>query len=185
MQRIVDLVEHQVIAAVRSEEHMQEALKSKANVIFLLFGNIFNLKPMLDKAAEAGKLVFVHLEFLEGIAADKTGIKYISRHLKPAGIISTRSHVIGMARDNGLLAIQRLFLIDSTAIKNGIKTIHASGADAVEVMPGIIPHMISQLTELTDLPIVAGGLVRTPEEIDAALDAGALAVSVGDPRLWR
>jgi len=184
LQRIVDLVDHQVIATVRSEDHMREAIASKANVIFLLFGNILNLEEMMEQAALAGKSVFLHLEFLEGIAADRSGIHYIARNLRPAGIISTRSQVIGMARDCGLLAIQRLFLIDSTALKNGIRMIHASGADAVEVMPGIVPHMISELTALTELPIVAGGLIRKKEEIDVALRSGALAVSVGDPLLW-
>jgi glycerol uptake operon antiterminator len=185
MQRIVDLVEHQVIAAVRSEEDMLTAAESVANVIFLLAGTIVNLGRMMDIARTGGKHVFLHLEFMEGIAADKSGMKYIAQSIKPAGVISTRSHAIVMAKDNGLLAVQRLFLIDSTAIRNGIKSIHSSGADAVEVMPGVIPHMISELTDLTPLPIFAGGLVRNREEIDKALEAGALAVSVGDPHLWK
>lgn len=184
MERIVDLVDHQVIAAVRSEEQLKLALQSKANIIFLLAGNILHLESLINMAKKAEKLVFLHLEFMEGIAGDKSGIKYIAQILKPAGIVSTRSQAISMAKDNGLMAIQRLFLIDSTALKNGTKTIPASGADAVEVMPGIIPHIIYELTESMPLPIIAGGLVRTQAEIDAALQAGALAVSVGDPALW-
>lgn len=185
MQRIVDLVDHQVIAAVRTEQQFKEALASKANVIFLLFGNILNLPSLLDSAKESGKHVFLHLEFIEGLSADRSGIQYIARRLRPAGVISTRSHAIGLAKNWDLLAIQRLFLIDTTALNNGLKAIHASGADAVEVMPGVLPHIISELTELTELPIVAGGLVRTHAEIEAALKAGALGVSVSDPKLWQ
>jgi len=184
MERIVDLVDHQVIASVRSEEAMREAVKSPVNVIFLLFGTIFNLGALLEMAASHGKHVFLHLEFLEGISSDKSGIRYLAETLKPAGIISTRSNVIGMARENGLLAIQRLFLIDSAAVRNGIRTLHGSGADAVEVMPGVIPQMISELADSIPQPIIAGGLVRTAEEIRAALEAGALAVSAGSQSLW-
>lgn len=184
MERIVDLVDHQVIAAVRSEEQLSLAVKSKADIIFLLAGNILQLEETMAIVKKSGKLAFLHLEFMEGISADKNGIKYIAQVLRPAGIISTRSQSISIAKDNGLMAIQRLFLIDSTALKNGTKTMMSSGADAVEVMPGIIPHIISELTELIPLPIIAGGLVRTQQEIDTALEAGALAVSVGDPALW-
>lgn len=184
MERIVDLVDHQVIAAVRSEEQMKLAIQSEVNMIFLLAGNILHLESTLQLARAANKLVFLHLEFMEGIAADRSGMKYIAQRIRPTGIVSTRSQSISMAKDHGMMAIQRLFLIDSTAVKNGIKTISSSGADAVEVMPGIVPHIISDLTDQIPLPIIAGGLVRTQQEIHAALEAGALAVSVGNPDLW-
>lgn len=185
MESIVDMVEHQVIASVRSDEEMAEALTSKVNVIFLLSGSIVNLQERILLGRRAGKRMFVHLDFIEGIAPDRSGIRYVAQEIQPEGILSTRNHVVGLAKENGLTAIQRVFLIDSTAIRNGLRAIHTSGADAVEIMPGVMPKVIRELTELTELPIIAGGLVRTQEDVYEALRAGALAVSVGNPELWR
>ena len=181
---LVDMVEHQVIAAIRSEDMLQAATESKADIIFLLTGNIFNLEPMVARITNSGKKAFIHVDFTDGITSDKTGIQYIARNVRPAGIISTKGYLIASAKEAGLFAVQRLFLIDSSALKTGIRSIHASGADAVEVMPGIMPQIIEELTTLTPLPIIAGGLVRKESEVHAALKAGALAVSVGEKSLW-
>ncbi len=181
---IVDLVEHQVIAAVRTDEQYEVSLEAKPNMLFLLGGSILDIAGKVDRAKRAGKTVFLHMDFMEGIAADRAGVSYVAREVQPDGVISTRSQVIGLSREAGLHAVQRLFLIDSTALRSGLKAIHSSGADAVEVMPGIMPAIISELADLTPLPIIAGGLVRTRSEVLAALEAGALAVSVGAADLW-
>lgn len=184
MERIVDLVEHQVIAAVQRADDLDRALASEANVVFLLTGSIFNVKALVDRVKAAGKHVFVHLEFLEGIAGDRSGVAYIAEHVKPTGVISTRSNLIRIAKEMKLLAIQRLFLIDRNAVTKGIKAVEQSVPDAIEVMPGIMPRIIREMLELTPLPIIAGGLVGTKQEIEEALEAGALAVSVGSTELW-
>ncbi|MFD0712355.1 glycerol-3-phosphate responsive antiterminator [Paenibacillus sp. GCM10027626] len=184
MYPIVDLVEHQTIAAVQSEAELDLALKSKVNIIFLLTGSIFNIQQLVERIKQANKHVFLHMEFIEGIAADRSGVAYVAQHIRPTGIISTRSSLIKIAKECKLMAIQRLFLIDHNAIVKGIKAIEQSLPDAVEVMPGIMPRIISEVTELTPLPIIAGGLVDNQQEIDDALEAGALAVSAGKRRLW-
>ncbi|WJH32922.1 glycerol-3-phosphate responsive antiterminator [Paenibacillus aurantius] len=184
MYPIVDLVEHQVICAVQKPEDLEAALKAEANIVFLLTGSIFNVKELVQKVLAAGKEVFLHMEFIEGIAADRSGVAYVARHVCPTGIISTRSNLIRFAKDMDLMAIQRIFLIDRNAVTKGIKAVEQSLPDAIEVMPGIMPRIIREMTNLTPLPIIAGGLVGTRQEIDEALEAGALAVSVGSHDLW-
>jgi len=182
--RLEDMVEHQVIAAVRSEQELLKAFQSLPDIIFLLYGTVFTIPDIVERASALGKKIFLHLDFMEGIATDRSGIAYIAKLIQPAGIISTRSHLIGIAKEAGLMTVQRVFVIDSTAIRNGIKASHTSGADAIEIMPGLMPKVIQQLTELTPLPIIAGGLISTEDEVLAALQAGALAVSVGSSALW-
>lgn len=184
MQRMVDIVEHQVIASVRTADELEKAVESRVNVIFLMTGTIGNLQGLLKLVKAKSKKVFIHLDFIEGIASDRSGVNYIAGELRPDGILTTRNHLIGMAKESGLMAIQRLFLIDSTAIRNGLKAVNTSSADAVEIMPGVMPKVIHDLTEKTALPIIAGGLIRTEEEVMEALQAGALAVSVGSEHLW-
>ncbi|WP_010272732.1 glycerol-3-phosphate responsive antiterminator [Paenibacillus senegalensis] len=185
LNKMVDMVEHQVIAAVRHEEELGKVAASRVNVVFLMTGTIGNLHLLVNQIKDSGRRVFIHMDFIEGIASDRSGVHYIATELKPDGILTTRSHLIGMAKENGLMAIQRLFLIDSTAIRNGLKAVNSSGADAVEIMPGVMPKVIHELTEKTDLPIIAGGLIRSEEEVMEALEAGALAVSVGSETLWQ
>jgi glycerol uptake operon antiterminator len=184
MYPIVDIVEHQTIAAVQREADLDVALKAKVNVVFLLTGSLLNVRELAERVKDAGKHVFLHMEFIEGIAPDKGGLAYVARHVAPTGIISTKSSLIKAAKDCGLLAIQRIFLIDRNAVLRGIKSVETSMPDAIEVMPGIMPRIIREMTEMTPLPIIAGGLVGNQQEIDDGLRAGALAVSVGAPELW-
>ena len=184
MYPIVDLVECQTIAAVQNEHDLSRAIEGEPNIIFLLTGSIFNIKELVDRVKAANKHVFLHMEFIEGIAADKSGVAYVARNIAPTGIISTRSSLIRVAKEMNLMAIQRIFLIDRNAVIKGIRVIEQSLPDAVEVMPGLMPRVIREMTDLTPLPIIAGGLIDTKKEIGDALAAGALAVSVGTSDLW-
>jgi len=184
MYPIVDLVEHQTIAAIQSESDLELALNSQVNIIFLMVGSIMNVKPMVDRIRDAGKHVFLHMEFIEGIAADRSGVAYVAQHIEPTGIISTRIQLIRFAKESGLMAILRTFLIDHNAVTKGLKAVEQCMPDAVEVMPGLLPKVIRQMTDLTPLPIIAGGLIGTQQEIMDALEAGALAVSCGRSELW-
>ncbi|MFH5182031.1 glycerol-3-phosphate responsive antiterminator [Paenibacillus sp. TAB 01] len=184
MYPIVDLVENQTIATVKKEEDLELALQSETNIVFLLTGSLFNIDELVQKVKAAGKHVFVHMEFIEGLAPDKTGVAYMANNIKPTGLISTKSNLIRAAKESHLMAIQRMFLIDNNAVYRGIKGAEQSQPDAIEVMPGIMPRVIREMTNMTPLPIIAGGLVSNQEEIDEALRAGALAVSVGTSKLW-
>lgn len=185
MYPIVDIVEHQTIAAVQKEADLDAALRGRVNVVFLLTGSLLNVQELTERVKAAGKHVFLHMEFIEGIAADRSGVAYVARHVQPTGVISTKSTLIKAAKECGLSAIQRIFLIDRNAVLRGIKAVEQSMPDAIEVMPGIMPRIIREMTDMTPLPIIAGGLVGNRQEIDEGLEAGALAVSVGMPELWQ
>ncbi|CAG9621176.1 glycerol-3-phosphate responsive antiterminator [Sutcliffiella rhizosphaerae] len=182
---IVDMVDSQVIAAIDSPEKIQEAIDSNANIAFLLTGTILTLPEYITLLKRADMYVFLHLDFIEGISNDKSGIKYIATVLKPDGIITTKNHLIKFAKEEGLKTIQRLFLIDHNAIKKGQRLVESSKPDAVEVLPGIMPRVIYNLTETFQTPIIAGGLIENEQEIHHSLRAGALAISVGNPHLWK
>lgn len=181
---IVDMVESQVIASILNEEHIEAAIQSKANVVFLVTGSLLTLEDDVNRLKHAGMYVFVHLDFIGGLAGSKEGIQYLARRIKPHGIITTKNQLVKVARAEGLLSIQRTFLIDSNAINKSIAMIASSKPDAIEVLPGVIPKVIDDLTKRSELPIIAGGLVSEKLEILQALEAGALAVSGGNIDLW-
>ncbi len=175
--------ENPIIAAVKDED-VDEAINSQVSTIFLLHADIFNIKDIVDKIKNAGKYVFIHIDFLEGIGRDTKSTDYICEVIVPHGIISTKNSNIRYAMHKGIFTIQRAFLIDSMSYVNSIKTAQAIKPDMIEAMPGPMPNVIKRISKQLPMPVIAGGLVETKEEIMEILNAGALAVSTGKRELW-
>lgn len=164
---------------------MDEFIKTNIKIAFLLDGNISILGRYVEHLRNYNKLVYVHLDKIQGISHDVEGLKFVARFINPTGIITTKSNMIVKAKKFNLSTIQRLFLVDSDAVKYGMDSIEKTNPDAVEVMPGIIPSMVSKLKQQTDIPIVTGGLISEPSEMRIALEHGASAVSTSNPKLWK
>lgn len=182
--KLVDMVESQMIASVHNEKDLQAAIKSNANIVFLLTGDLMTLENYVKQLRDAGKHVFIHLDFIDGLSNSKSALNYVAEYWNPTGIITTRSFIVKNAKEIGLMTIQRIFLLDGNAIKKGIEMVKSSRPDAVEIMPGIIPKIIDKLCLELNYPIIAGGLISDVSEVHEALEAGALAVSSGNPEMW-
>ena len=172
-----------VIAAVRTEKEFAEALKSPVKTIFLLHADILTLKEQILQAKIVRKEVFVHIDMADGIGKDKKGAAF-SAALGATGIISTRPALIKAAKEAGLLTVMRFFVIDSRSIGTAIENIKSSAPDMVEMMPGILPEIIKEFNRNIGIPIIAGGLIKTKNEIYQGLGAGAKAISTGKQELW-
>jgi len=181
---IIDMVESQVIASIKNEEAIDLAIKSQSNIAFLLTGDLTTCGQYVSKLKEAGMHVFIHLDFIDGLANSKSAVQYIANEWKPTGIISTKSSLIKFAKEEGLMTIQRIFLIDRAAVKKGVEMSRACKPDAIEVLPGIMPKIIDQLSREVKLPLIVGGLITEKQEIMIALESGALAISTGNPTMW-
>lgn len=173
-----------VIAAVREMSLLPAALKSRACAIFVLCGDICTIADAVAAAKKAHKPIFLHLDLLEGLGRDKAAIKFLAREIGPDGIITTRSHLIKYAQKYGLFTVQRVFVLDSLSLKTGISNVKSTGPDAVECLPGILPTVIARFVKEVNLPVIAGGLIRSREEIRASLSVGAVAVSLSAQELW-
>lgn len=178
------LEHHPVIPAVRSQQALEQALISPVAAVFLISSSILTLEETVDACRRAGKAVFVHLDLAEGLAHDETAVRWCVERLGVDGVISTRSSLLKTASELGALTVQRLFLMDSTSFDHGVRLLKANPPDMAEIMPGIAPKAIRQLCEALDSPVIAGGLITEPHEIALALQAGALAVSAVDQKLW-
>jgi glycerol uptake operon antiterminator len=82
------------------------------------------------------------------------------------------------------LPVLRLFIIDSHSLVTGIKNVLETCPDAVEVMPGIAIKLVERIKDKINVPIIAGGLISTKEDIIEALSKGVLAVSTSSEELW-
>ena len=172
-----------IIAAVRSEEELSYAICSGAEIVFMLSSNIEDLKGQTERTHEAGKKLFIHLDLAEGIGKDEYGIRFV-RSLGIDGIISTRANIIKLAKKHGLFTVQRFFIVDSHSVETTVESAKKSGADMIEIMPGTVCKVIRRLKNELDMPIVAGGLIETGEEISEAFEAGVSAVSSSRREMW-
>ncbi|MDM5189311.1 glycerol-3-phosphate responsive antiterminator [Bacillus sp. DX4.1] len=179
------LAEDQRIAAIHSPKKLDQFLRTNLRIAFLMTGNISVIKRYVDVLKKHNRLVFLHLEKIAGISYDKEGIKFIAKLVQPTGIISTKGSLIQLAKKEGLLTIQRLFLVDTEAMNHGINLVDVCQPDVVEIMPALMPDMIQKVVHKTNVPIITGGLVYEEKHLVAALHSGAQAVSTGDDSFWK
>ncbi len=173
-----------IIAAVKSRYELEESLLCDSNVIFVLFGDICNITDIVEQIKSKGKLAIVHIDLIEGLASREIGVDFIKENTGADGIISTKAPLIKYAKSLGLIAVRRFFLLDSISLENISKGASSDHADAYEVLPGVIPKIISQIVKDCNKPIIAGGLIRDKEDVVGALKSGAVAVSSTNSKVW-
>jgi glycerol uptake operon antiterminator len=173
-----------VAAAIKSSEDMQVALNSDALLLFVLKGDAFQLAPFVNQAHQRKKVMVVHVDLVNGIGKDRAGIQYL-RQIGVDAIITSRSQLVSAARAEGLTTIQRLLLLDDSALESGVRTIARAAPDIVEILPGIIfPEVAPTIQQLLPGPFIAGGFIRTAEDVARVQAAGAILSSSSTYKLW-
>ncbi len=174
---------NRVIAAVRDDKTFFRALKSNVKIIFDLSPSIENLEEKVMECQKYNKFFFIHIDLAEGIGRDKAGLKFV-KACGVDGIISTRVQLIKAASEVGLKTVQRTFIVDSQSIDTAISSFKTK-PDMAEIMPGVLSaKIIKRICESLNMPVIAGGLIETEEEVDTAILAGATLVSTGKEELW-
>jgi glycerol uptake operon antiterminator len=173
-----------LIAAVRNDSDILRVLKSKIKVVFLLAGDLCSLEEQSRALRAANKQVFLHMDLVEGLKSDASGIRFVAQRFQLTGIISTKATCIKLAREAGLRAILRVFVLDSSALRSGLQHAQLCRPDSVEVLPGVSEKIIRLAAKQFKVPIIAGGLIEDNEDLQRAIDAGAGAVSTSNWRLW-
>ncbi|RGX56817.1 glycerol-3-phosphate responsive antiterminator [Anaerotruncus sp. AF02-27] len=173
-----------VIAAIKRPEELEACLTSECRVVFFLFGDVMNISGFVSRAKAAGKLVLVHIDLIEGLAARDVAVDFISTGTDADGIISTRVNLLRRARQCGLYTVQRFFVLDSLSLENISKQFPLEYADAIEILPGVMPKIIHKIASFSHRPVIAGGLISDKEDVMNALRAGAISVSTTNPDIW-
>ncbi|HPF86550.1 MAG TPA: glycerol-3-phosphate responsive antiterminator [Candidatus Limiplasma sp.] len=175
-----------IIASVKTPAMLDKAIASPVEVIFMLAGNICELNEAVAKVNRAGKMLALHIDLIDGMGKDYYALKYLSENVKPDGIITTKANLVKYAKEFGIFTIQRMFMLDSMCFDNALKYTTNSGprAEAIEVLPGVIPSIIRELADLTHCPIIAGGLIRDKNDTIQSLRAGAVGISTSCEALW-
>ena len=173
------LLDEPVIAAVKTDDALTAALASPCSTVFLLASTLLNVGELVRRIHAAGKLAVVHIDLVDGLSAREVAVNSLIALCHPDGIISTHPSLI-----QGLLTIQRAFILDSLSLNNLSGQLEQGKPDFVEILPGIMPRVITEISTRTRVPVIAGGLLRDKADVMAAMRAGASAVSTSAPELW-
>ena len=168
------------IIAVKSIESLEKSLTGNSSVIFVLFGDIVSIPDIVSRIKDAGKISLVHIDLIDGLASRDIAVDFIAENTKADGIVSTKASLVKHAKACGLLTVQRFFVLDSMALFNIEKHFPLDYADAIEVLPGVMPKIIRKIVNMTKKPLIAGGLISDKEDMQQALEAGAIAVSTSN-----
>lgn len=180
------LRESGIVPAVKHLEDLTEVLNIPwVSVVILIGGDINDLEGILKiRQKYPGKYLLAHVDLIEGVGKDEAGMRYLKR-LGLEGIVSVKWQLLRYAKENKMLTVQRLFLVDSEAIRTGLKIIKKLTPDAIEILPAIVPkYAIDEFRKVTELSILGGGLLRTEEDVRAALGNGLTAVTASRRILW-
>lgn len=181
------LRESRIVPAVKHLEDLAEVLNIPwISVVILIGGDINDLEEVLKiRSRYPEKYLLAHVDLIEGIGKDEAGMRYLKR-LGLEGVVSVKWPLLRYAKENKLLTVQRLFLVDSEAIRTGLKVIKKVTPDAIEILPATVPKFaIDEFRKVTDLSILGGGLLRTEKDVHTALSNGLTAVTASRRNLWK
>ncbi|WP_408008200.1 glycerol-3-phosphate responsive antiterminator [Pseudalkalibacillus sp. A8] len=174
-----------IIPSVRDLKFLNKALHSPSPYMLLSDTHIGNLKMLTKECHKEGKKVLVHLDLVGGLNKDNMGLKLLKDLFKVDGIISPNAKLINRSKELGLIAVHRLFLLDSRSLESGLKAIKESDLNAVEVLPGPFSKaFLPQIKQVTDAPILAGGFISTKDDVIELFNAGIQGLTCSNPALW-
>lgn len=174
----------EVIPAIRNMKDFELALRTNHQKIIFLESRLSQVENVVKYAKKHGKEIFMHADLIQGLKVDEYGLEYLINNVKVDGIISTRSSVISFVKKRNIVGIQRLFALDSVALDHNLKACQKIQPDYIEVLPGVIPEILQEVKEKTGIPVIAGGLIRTRDDVDRALAFGASVVTTSNTNLW-
>ena len=178
------LIDCPVIAAVKDDEGLECCLTSEIQIVFILYGDLIRIPEMVRRIKEAGKVAMVHIDLIAGLSGKEVAVDYIRQETMADGIISTKMSIIKRAKELELYTVFRFFVIDSMAFDNIKKQYGAVQPDVVEILPALMPKIITKVVKLVSCPVIAGGLIAEKADIIAAIEAGAAAISSTNRKTW-
>ena len=173
-----------IIAAIKNDAELNQCLNCDSQVIFILYGDICNIADIVQTIKTAGKIAMVHIDLIGGLNAKEIAVDFIQKYTKADGIISTRPQLIRRAKELSLSTVMRFFVIDSMAYDNIEKQLHAIHPDFIEILPALMPKVVSRICKLSPVPVITGGLITDKEDVMQMIQAGAVSISSTNEQVW-
>ncbi len=173
-----------IIAAVKNEAGLEMCLTCDSKVIFILYGDICSIADIVARVKAAGKMALVHIDLITGLSAKEIAVDFIHKYTQADGIITTKQQLIKRARELSMCTILRFFVIDSLAYESIEKQLPIIRPDFIEILPALMPKVVSRICKLSTTPVITGGLIADKEDVMSMLDAGAICISSTNQEVW-
>lgn len=173
-----------IITAIKDDEGLKKCKTADSKVVFILYGDICNISDIVAEVKEAGKFALVHLDLIAGLSAKEIAVDFIHKYTNADGIITTKPLLVKRAKELNMYTVLRFFVIDSMAFSNIEKQLKNIRPDLIEVLPALMPKVVSKICKGTSTPVIAGGLVSEKEDIMELLNAGVISVSTTNSNVW-
>lgn len=178
------LMDCPVIAAVKDDKGLERCLESEIQIVFILYGDLVKIPDMVTRLRQRGKKAIVHVDLITGLSGKEVAVDFIKNSTNADGIISTKMSLIRRAKELKMITVFRFFVIDSMAFDNIKRQCESAQPDLVEILPGLMPKIITRVTKMVSAPVIAGGLVAEKADVIAAIEAGAVSISSTNQKTW-
>ena len=172
-----------VIASITKLEQIDAAVNSTVERVNLMTGDILKLRDIVNRLHPQAKSV-CSSEMVSGIGRDNSAVQYLADSYKIDGSLRRR-RIRYWLRQAGISSIQRVFAIDTTALRTAVKMIGQARPDEVELMPGLMPRVIRDLKKEIHCPLIVGGFYEARKKSMRRWKISADLVSTGDTRFGR
>jgi glycerol-3-phosphate responsive antiterminator len=168
-----------LLLAVR--DHPRQSLPPDAGLLLHDLG----LLDLVRLSANATVPLAVDVDTVEGLAPDRAAISFLAERSHVRIVISKRPSLAEQALACGCLPLLHVHGLDSTGLDRALGT-HPGRSVGTAISPGLLlAHLTPRERELLPRPVVAYGLLRSHDEAQLALAAGADAVVMAPPTLDR
>lgn len=132
-----------------------------------------NLLELVRLSAATALPLALDVDTVEGLAPDAAAIAFLAHRLLVPILVTRRPALAAQAGELGCLALLHVHCLDSTGWERGMAA-HPGPPVGTAVSPGLIlSHLDARERAALPRPVLAYGLVRRPQERDAAFAAGA------------
>lgn len=175
----------QRLPALSSFSMIKDFLKTDIKYCILVDFQLAELKDVILHIKEHDRKVLVHIDMIKGLMADEYGAIHLIQNYRVDGIISIKPKVISICKKRNIIGMQRIFLKDSISLKRSLEIIRKSKPDCLEILPAINTSIISYIKEELNCEVFSGGLISSEQQVQDCLSAGAIGITVSNPKLWR
>ena len=97
------------------------------------------------------------------------------------GDICNIADIVDTVKQAGKMELVHL---DLMAYENIQKHVKGARPDVIEVLPALMPKVVKRVCRISQIPVIAGGLVSDKEDVMSLLQAGVVSVSSTNKEIW-
>lgn len=173
-----------VIPSVWTDAQRDLAAASPWPLVHAAGGTLRSMEAFIEPLRARGKTLWVHPDMIAGLAKDREGLSWVKDRLRPHAIVTSNLVMAQLARQLGVRVVLRIFVHDTQSLESGLAAIDRLQPDVICCLPAVVYPVIKAELDRKKIPVVAAGLIRTPEQRDQLLSLG-VSVEIGKSSLWQ